>query len=88
MNTVCIYINPLILLSGAALFAWIISGQCLRALCLSAGDLLALPFAGLYILMLLVGCWVFRCVEFLVPHSEGEFGEQPSSPQLSRRPHH
>ena len=88
MNTVYIYSTPLILLSGAALFAWIISGQRLRTPCLSAGDLLALPFARLYTLMLLIGCRVFRCVEFLVPHFEGEFGEQPSGPQLSRRPHH
>ena len=88
MNTIYLYATPLFLLACASLFAWIMSKQRLRTLCPSASDLLVLPFVGLYMLMLLVPCWVCCCVEFLVPCSEGEFGERHSNPQLSRHPHH
>ena len=88
MNPIYLFTTPLLLVACASLFAWMTSGQRLRTLCPSAGDLLMLPFVGLYLLMLLAGGWVCCGVEFLAPRSEAESGEQPSRPQPSRHPHH
>ena len=88
MNPIYLFTTPLLLLAGASLFAWMISGQRLPTLCPSVGDLLVLPFVGLYLLMLLVPCWVCCGIEFLAPRSKGQSGEPRSSAQPSRRPHH
>ena len=88
MNPNYLSAAPLLLLACASLIVWMMSGQRLRTLCPSAGDLLVLPLVGLYLLLLLVPAWVCCCIEFLTPRSEGEFGERQPNPPLARRPHH
>ena len=88
MNPTYLYAAPLLLLASSGLFALYFSSLPLRTLRLSGCDWLILPFVGLYLMLLVVWGWVFNGLEFFAHRPEDDLGEQHSSPQFSRRPHH